>query len=132
MSIICSLLWFFCKISLHFLCFSFCITFFYCYLVRKMFFSRSMLESEVLALHCSVASTRPVVHGAMGCGQKSFKLVWRWYQLLSGFLAKGLLPRVSEKVTYEEFLERIGEKRTLLYNNLRIKGNRTGFIVRKK
>ena len=25
----------------------------------------------------------------MGCGQKSFKLVWRCLQLLSGFLAKG-------------------------------------------
>ena len=30
----------------------------------------------------------------MGCGQNSFKLVWRWHQLLSGFLAKGDLPRV--------------------------------------
>ena len=26
-----------------------------------------------------------VVHGAMACGQKSFKLVWRCHQLLSGW-----------------------------------------------
>ena len=38
-----------------------------------------------------------VVHGAMGCGQKSFKLVWRCHQLLSGFLAKGYLPRLSRQ-----------------------------------
>ena len=37
----------------------------------------------------------PAAHGAMGCGQKSFKLVWRCHQLLSGFLAKDHLPRVS-------------------------------------
>ena len=38
-----------------------------------------------------------VVHGAMGCGQKIFQLVWRCHQLLSGFIAKGHLPecRVS-------------------------------------
>ena len=33
------------------------------------------------------------VHGAIGCGQKSFTLVWWCQQLLSGFLAKGHLPR---------------------------------------
>ena len=32
---------------------------------------------------------RSVAHGTMGCGQKSFKLVWRCYQLMSGLLAKG-------------------------------------------
>ena len=37
----------------------------------------------------------PAVHGAMGCGQTSFKTVWRCHQLLSGFLAKGHLPRVA-------------------------------------
>ena len=37
----------------------------------------------------------PVFHGAMGCGQKSFKLVWWCHQLLSGFLTKDHLPRVS-------------------------------------
>ena len=36
-----------------------------------------------------------VVLGAIGCGQKSFKLLWRCQQLLSGFLAKGHLPRLS-------------------------------------
>ena len=29
----------------------------------------------------------PVVHGVMGCNQKTFKLVWQCHQLLSGFLA---------------------------------------------
>ena len=37
----------------------------------------------------------PVVHEAKGYGQKSFKLVWRCLQLLSEFLAKGHLPRVT-------------------------------------
>ena len=36
----------------------------------------------------------PVVQGAMVCGQKGVKLVWRYHQLLSGFLIKGHLPRV--------------------------------------
>ena len=39
----------------------------------------------------------PVVHGAMGCGQKSFKFVWWCHQLLSGFSAKGHLSRVSRQ-----------------------------------
>jgi hypothetical protein len=38
-----------------------------------------------------------VVHGAMGCDQKSFKLVWWCHQVLSGFLANGYLPRVSRQ-----------------------------------
>ena len=37
----------------------------------------------------------PVVHGDMGCEQKSFKLVWQCHHLLSKFLASGHLPRVS-------------------------------------
>jgi hypothetical protein len=37
----------------------------------------------------------PVVHRTMGRGKKIFKLVWRCHQLLSGFLTKGHLPRVS-------------------------------------
>ena len=40
--------------------------------------------------HGSTPYTSSVVNGAMGCGQKSFKLV-------SGFLAKGRLPRVSRQ-----------------------------------
>ena len=40
---------------------------------------------------------KPAVHGAMGCGKKIFKLVWRCHQLLSWFLAKGHLPRVSRQ-----------------------------------
>ena len=39
----------------------------------------------------------PAVHGAMGCGQKNVMLVWQGQQLLSGFLAKGHLPRVSHQ-----------------------------------
>ena len=39
----------------------------------------------------------PAVHRVIGCGQKSSKLVWRCLQLLSGFLAKGYLPRVSRQ-----------------------------------
>ena len=35
------------------------------------------------------------VHGAMGCGQKSFTLVWRWQQLLSGSQPNGCLSQVS-------------------------------------
>ena len=33
----------------------------------------------------------------MGCGQKNFQLVWWCHQLLSGFLAKGHLLRVSRQ-----------------------------------
>ena len=40
--------------------------------------------------------TIPIVHGAMGCGQKkSFILVWWCNQLRSGFLANGHVARVS-------------------------------------
>ena len=39
----------------------------------------------------------PVVHRAMDYDQKSFKLVWRGLQLLSGFLPKYHLPRVSRQ-----------------------------------
>ena len=38
---------------------------------------------------------KTAVHGAMGCGQKkSFKVVWRSHQLLSGILANGHLLRM--------------------------------------
>ena len=40
----------------------------------------------------------PAVHGAMDCSQnKSFKLVCRCHQLLTGFLVKGHLPQVSHQ-----------------------------------
>ena len=39
----------------------------------------------------------PAVRGAMGCSQKRLKLVWRYHQLLSGFLTYGHLPRVSRQ-----------------------------------
>ena len=35
------------------------------------------------------------VHGAIGCGQRSFMLMWWFHQLLSGFLASGHLSHVS-------------------------------------
>ena len=38
-----------------------------------------------------------VIHGVMGCGQNSFMLMWRSHQLLSEFLAKGHLPRMSRR-----------------------------------
>ena len=38
-----------------------------------------------------------VLHGDMDCGQNSFKLVWRCYQIQSGFLANGHLSRVSRQ-----------------------------------
>ena len=38
-----------------------------------------------------------VVHSAMVCDHTCFMLVWRFHQLISGFLAKGRLPRVSRK-----------------------------------
>ena len=37
------------------------------------------------------------VHGTMKCGQKTLMLVWGCHQLLSEFLAKGHLPRVSRQ-----------------------------------
>ena len=41
----------------------------------------------------------PVVNGAMDCGKKkkTFKLVWRCQQLLSGFLTNGRFSRVSRQ-----------------------------------
>ena len=41
---------------------------------------------------------RLAVHGAIGCGQKSFKLVRRCYQLLIGFLAYRRLLRVQSRL----------------------------------
>ena len=37
------------------------------------------------------------VRGEIGCGQKGFTLMWQCHQLLSGFLAKGHLLRVSRQ-----------------------------------
>ena len=44
-----------------------------------------------------------VVHGAMGYGQKSFKPLWRCYQFLSGFLAKGHLPLLGFNIITHNF-----------------------------
>ena len=57
---------------------------------------RDMIE-RMKEMMRKTLNSHPAVHGAMGCGQKSFKLVWRCHQLLSGFLAKGHLPRVSRQ-----------------------------------
>ena len=39
----------------------------------------------------------PLVHGHIGCGQKSFKLVWLYHQFLFVFLTKGHLSVVSRQ-----------------------------------
>ena len=49
----------------------------------------AFLDTEILY--------EPVVHGAMGCGQKSFNLVSRYHLILSGFLVNGHLSRVSRQ-----------------------------------
>ena len=53
-----------------------------------------MYGRESQTMFTSIQVSLPVVHGAMDCGQESFKVVWWCHQLLSGFLAKGHLPRV--------------------------------------
>ena len=55
------------------------------------------LAKEIYRSRRQILILHPAVHGAMGCGQKSLKLVWWCHQLLSGFLAKGHLPRVSRQ-----------------------------------
>ena len=50
-------------------------------------------KSSILLISFPIIAS--VVYGAMGCGRKSFKLVWLCHQLLSGFLVEGYLPRVS-------------------------------------
>ena len=55
---------------------------------------RPLMDTEALR-DAIVGSERPVVHGAIGSGQKSFMLLWRCHQLLSWFLAKDHFPRVS-------------------------------------
>ena len=52
-----------------------------------------------LSLFCHMSASqqsagRPVVHGTMGCGQKSFQ---QCHQILSGVVANGHLPRVSRQ-----------------------------------
>ena len=53
--------------------------------------------SLVLLESACVYYTLPTVNGAMGCGEKCFKLIWRCNQLLSGFLAKAHLAQVSRR-----------------------------------
>ena len=59
--------------------------------------NKLVLDSSVIKRQLRFESDQdsPTVHGTMGFGQKSFRLVWRCHQLLSGFLANGHLPRMS-------------------------------------
>ena len=43
------------------------------------------------------SSSSPVAHGAMDCSQNTFKLIWRYHQLLSRFIVRDHLPRVSRQ-----------------------------------
>ena len=47
-----------------------------------------------ITVHNQDKNKTPIVLGVVGCGQKSFKLVWWCHRLLSGFLAKGRVSRV--------------------------------------
>ena len=55
----------------------------------------AMVKLEGISITDSPRELLFVVHGAMGCSQESFKLVWRCHQLLFGFLAKDNLFPVS-------------------------------------
>ena len=72
-----------------------------------IFYYKSLLIVVLVTLHLFISllelsllidsifqCTWPVV---LGCGQKNFQLVRRCHQVLSGFLAKGHLPRVSRQ-----------------------------------
>ena len=54
-----------------------------------------VVYSTLYLLSMKYFHVMPIFHGAMGCDQKNLKLVWQCHQLLSGFLAKDLWPRVS-------------------------------------
>jgi hypothetical protein len=57
----------------------------------------NFIISEIDYRISNKCDNKPVVHGAMECGQNRFKLVWLFHQLMSGFLAKGHLSRVSRE-----------------------------------
>ena len=57
----------------------------------------SILSAFVFRTIESLFRRQPAFLGAMGCGQRIFKLVWRCYQPLSGFLTKDHLPWVSRQ-----------------------------------
>ena len=69
----------------------------------KLFFCQFPCLSHMLTAIYNMIYA--VVHGAMGCGQKSFKFVWRYHELLSGFLNKATCPecRVSHVATHYIF-----------------------------
>ena len=63
-------------------------------------------------------SLQSAVHGARGCGQKNFQLVWQCHQLLSGFLAKGhyltqvreMLPEYPADVEFPQLLPEFAKR----------------------
>ena len=59
--------------------------------------SKNKFKGEKYLFSYSSVKQCENVHEAIGCGQKSFKLVWRCHQLLFGFLAKGHLLRESHR-----------------------------------
>ena len=58
---------------------------------------------EVTPAPVRVSYAAADVHGAMGCDQKSFTLVRRWHQFLSGSLPNGCLYQVSHRLGRELF-----------------------------
>ena len=67
--------------------------------VQKYYFPlhSTLFFSMLYSIYLLYLLLIPALPGVMGCGQKSFKLVWWWYHLLSTFLFKGHLPRVSRQ-----------------------------------
>ena len=68
------------------------------YLNLSLYPFKDQLDFEIFCVSPSkflqLQLTTLLFYGTKGCEQESFKLVWRCHQLLSGFLAKGHLPRV--------------------------------------
>ena len=60
-------------------------------------FTKTLLAVLIWRLQDFINTCLSAAHGTMGRGQKNFHLVWRCHQLLSGFLAKGHLTRVSRQ-----------------------------------
>ena len=64
------------------------------FLQQRAFTFTSPRKQQTVSITAGNPRNRHVVHGLR---QKSFKLMWRCHQLLSGFLAKGHLPRVTRQ-----------------------------------
>ena len=52
---------------------------------------------SVFIYYLTLEKKATAVHGAWAVAKKSFKLVWQFHQLLSGFLVKGPLTRVPRQ-----------------------------------